>query len=643
MSAGRNLQRNSLNALRVTVALAFLFLLHRAFSFSFLNPEAGAALPRLFDVFFVGFLSDIWISCAGGLIVLILALVCARSAFVERCLTSGFIGFVAVLLCLHQGYVEFFGIPALPFHFRYLVDAEFLNANGFPRPSLAQTLQLIAGLFTATLVFLDSGQPAKSRPRAPFFFLLAAIALATGAHALNIRWRVQHFIPEPLQLNVFERLAILATKQPTIPTLTSEQMALAFQSYKGVDAEPAADLRSLILWKPSESKPLKVAQLMKAAFQGALRRGKRPLVLVVLLESARPSETSVFASSVGREPRLTPNFDELSSRGLLFRAAYSSGTVTRSGQEAVWCGTLSSMYSSLMRERSDIAWDCLPRRLNAAAESFWLHGGDANFDGQRSFWQKQGVSHIVTREDFGALDTGKGWGVSDRQLFILSAEVIKKLKQQTKERALLGQILTVTNHIPWALPDDASNLLADKPYRDLHASAKTASYVDDAIGALLSELKQASLWEDSIVFFVSDHGAKMPPMYDLYPGTQRRQQLMTHINLLVSGGITEAAVAKVGKEPSSLEQPVSQASVAPFIAWLFDEDGPYFAEPLFSMERRAPVFSQLEDGFFFPETSLWIGRDALGSVNWAKLANDDKKAYSYLISFLKVMEDPKSF
>ena len=64
-------------------------------------------------------------------------------------------------------------------------------------------------------------------------------------------------------------------------------------------------------------------------------------------------------------------------------------------------------------------------------------------------------------------------------------------------------VMTITNHIPWDVPDDAGELMALRQFSEIHPSERTVYYADLALGRFVDELKKHGLWEQTILVIVA--------------------------------------------------------------------------------------------------------------------------------------------
>lgn len=591
--------------LEAFLALFAIFLAHRLLSVAALSPTE--LTPLLYaQALLVGALSDAWVACLGALTIVLASLALEpRAPTAARRVRAGLLLGFGFAFAGHQNYVDFYRTQVTPFHLRYLLDPDFLAANS---PSLLTARSLaIFGVAVAAVLILHFLTPLHRLPARRLKLTAALLMpLCLVAHNRNIHLRTQWFVHDNLQVNALERLYIRARHQSLPVPLSGDEMrrlALALESPVPQDpARPAAAELLTLLTKPPVSGPLSpLGEMLKETFASAVARGERPVILIVLLESLRPAETGYFAP--GAAPSLTPRLDDVAARGVVFTRAFSTGSVTRGGQEAVFCGYLGSRDTSLLRGQTTSSIACLPDLLRAAGLShdvFWYHGGEGRFDNQLAFWQGRGISDTLSLKDFPSEAPRSDWGVADRAFFGEVARRLTTAQARSTADFLLGMALSVTNHIPWAMPPDGGDLSLPAGLR--HPSYATTAYTDAALGTLIDRLRETGLWDKALLVVASDHGNHIPPYHDIYAGlVTGAHHLQSHINLLLTGGLTEAALQRHGVTNVAIDTPTSQADVASLVAFLTGAHGARFmGENPFSQTRSLPVISILEQDLFLP-------------------------------------------
>ena len=624
--------------LNLYLIFLLVFTSHRYLSFFYLNRDQKLSSFGYLDSAMVGLFSDIWIAFLAALIG---ALVFAVLGIIFKHLTSGevvrktwlfvWVAFVVICASLHQGYVEFFKVQILPIHLKYFFDRHFLEANAGSAINPRAVLILLLGAGFCWLLL--SARIVRSPKAAMKVFIIIALS-AVAAHVLNIRWRVQHFIQDSLQVNFYEKLYLNSkvSKEPK-KLSASEFDFLATRLKPNWMEDSGKDAEHRLLSWPSALTPMDpIAEKLRGRIAEVVESGEKPIILTVLLESARPSDFGAYGG--GDTPSLTPVFDGLSKGGILFENAFSTGSVTRGGQEAVWCGYYSSMNNSMMRERQDIHIDCLPRLLGKEGEFFWYHGGRGEFDQQETFWKAQGVEALVTQRDFPEDTPKTDWGIGDIALAKFSLTKLKSLEQRSSKKYLMGMMLSMTNHIPWGLPTDALASPLFQQLQTLHPSYATTHYTDQSLGVLVEGLKEQGAWNRTILLILSDHGSSIPPYDDIYPDkTRLEEKLRSHIVMIVSGGVVESEITS-GLRVSDF---VSQAGIAGFLDFLVGGDHNFFAPSIFYQGLSPLVLADLEGEVFLPRANEKLSRQQALVGDASELGEDVRQEVYYYRVFLDYM------
>lgn len=604
LSPGPDQQRRFRSLAFLALALFLLFSCHRIVAMEYLSPQPSHHQLSALRVFLVGSLSDFWLSCLVSLVIGPLHFGILKFNPKFEAFSLGGIYLVALVFTMsHQNYVEFFRFQFVPAHLSYLGDLNFLSASvselaNFGPLIVAGPGLIIGILFMYLCRFTDFWQAQGAKVFGTVFIL------GIIAHNRNIHFRVQWFVPSELQVHFLERLYFHIKENPMPKPLSKfevELLADRFNLQRPVAGPSKSWLASLVYPKVSDANPSAEARKIKRSFE----KHKNPIVVVVVLESLRTSEFGAY--SLSPKPSITPYLDQFARDGLLFENAFSTGTVTRGGQEAVLCGYLGSRNTSMMKNRPDVQLPCITEMVSG--EKFWFHGGKGEFDGQVDFWRQRGVTHTLTEADFAPAAAATPWGKSDLALFEKSVQQIQKLRVKFPEGPLLGMVLTLTNHTPWSLPKDAPSELVRAAQELDHGNFRTSLYGDFAFGKFIAAMKQARLWDRSLIIAVSDHGVSGNPYFpqDQELGSLARQK--SHIPLVLGGGLMQES----GLSGKRWRPFVSQADIAPFLAWLFEKDQQFMGELLLGQERRRPVTVDLGNEIFLPELAKSYSRKQISA------------------------------
>lgn len=265
----------------------------------------------------------------------------------------------------------------------------------------------------------------------------------------------------------------------------------------------------------------------------------RPCNLVILLEESLGAE---FVGCLGGKP-LTPNFDALTKRGLLFTRLYSTGTRTVRGIEAVVSGFLPTPGSSvvkLSKSQSNFFTVAELLRRNGYATDF-VYGGEAHFDNMAAFFLANGFQRAFDESDYDDPAFRGTWGVSDEDLVRRANELFVS----HGVRPFFALILTTTNHSPYEFPDGRIELFDEKKA----TRNNTVKYADYAIGEFFRLAERERYYADTLFLVVADHDERTYGD-DLIPVDK------FHIpGLLIGPGI----------EPGTFERVASQIDLMPTV------------------------------------------------------------------------------
>lgn len=625
---------SKIGVFKSTAILMSFFTIHRIISFAHLNQQLDNA-PAIVTLksYLIGVFSDFWTAVLGALILAMTSYVfklmrLPKASIIAQTL---FTGSIAILTSLHSAYVSFFQFPFIPSHISYFTDADFLRSNFGSVFDLQVVGSLLANL-TIWLVIVRMHNKIGITRKKEWYATGFAVCLGLAAHVFHNRYKVQWFIPESLQFNYIEGFVNRVSKQIKLSPLSDEELKLLQAQY----ADPQhskGSIEQLVIGKQKayqDKDILPISSSIKQGFKMLKDNQEKPLIIVYLMESARYYDTGAYGN---KKESLTPKFDMLANTGILFHQVWSVSNVTRGGQEAIWCGYLSAIDRSLMKERQDIEFQCLTDYPEAGA-SFWHHGGEGRFDNQQWFWKKHNVKSTLSIAQIPADAAKTGWGTSDLSLVHHSASSIAELERSTEEPVITGMVLTVSNHIPWELPSDAPKEMNDIAFRGMHPSEKTVFYADHALGEFVAELKKRDLWKRSIMIVTGDHGIRAAALNSRFTNISP-DELNSRVPLLISGGIVEHAAINLSQQDKNINLKRSQADIANFIADMLGIDGfKSMGEHLFSTARKRPIFADLGTSVYFPISQASIFKSKLNFRHHAEIPSPHLLYYISLLHYI---------
>ena len=221
-------------------------------------------------------------------------------------------------------------------------------------------------------------------------------------------------------------------------------------------------------------------------------------VIIILMESF----AGHFVGALGSKLDVTPNFDSLSSEGMLFTRMFSTGSRTNRGLSGTLLSfpaipRLKSIFNDVAvnQEFSSIAKILKQRKYTSS----FIFSGDLNYDNMKGFLSSQGYDEFYGREIFDKNAFSTTWGVSDEDLFSKSIEIICSQKEP-----FLSTILTISNHPPYLFP----NSIIFKKFKSESNNNRLNAfkYSDFALGNFISQLKKEKIFNRTIFVILGDHG-----------------------------------------------------------------------------------------------------------------------------------------
>ena len=291
----------------------------------------------------------------------------------------------------------------------------------------------------------------------------------------------------------------------------------------------------------------------------------KPNILWLVLE-----DTSPIISAYGNNTIETPNISQLAQEGVTYTNVYSPSGVCSPSRASLALGMYpSSIGANNMRTTShtDVtglsAYEAVPPP-EAQMLSQYMRGlgyyttnnykTDYQFKPPKNAWDENGifahwrnrpagtpffsVVNFTTTHESGLFEPYGFRKIEQRQYFSDDAERIAKLPShhldKTKESDTPIHVSKDLNFpIPPYLPDTPT------VRRDLWKMYNNLAEADRQIGAVLEQLKQDGLLENTIIFFYSDHGGPLPRQKRLIYDSGLKVPLIIRFPNAKNAGLTD--------------------------------------------------------------------------------------------------------
>jgi phosphoglycerol transferase MdoB-like AlkP superfamily enzyme len=279
--------------------------------------------------------------------------------------------------------------------------------------------------------------------------------------------------------------------------------------------------------------------------------GQRNVVVI-----AEESFGAEFVGALGNERGLTPEFDALAARGLLFTHAYATGTRTVRGLEAISASFPPIPSESIVKRpgnESIVTWGEVMSGLGY--HTSFLYGGYGTFDNMNAYFGGNGFA-LSDRRDIPDPKFANIWGVSDEDLF---AHAIDYYDARAAEgKPFFSIVMSTSNHKPYTFPEGIPGIESSGGGR-----SAGVRYADYALGRFFAQARRHPWFADTVFVVVADHGARVYGAADI-PLHSYEIPLLIYAPGLIS--------------PQQNEGLVSQIDIAPTVMGLLGlaYDAPFF-------------------------------------------------------------------
>ncbi len=225
-------------------------------------------------------------------------------------------------------------------------------------------------------------------------------------------------------------------------------------------------------------------------------------VLLLTFDTTRAD----FIGCYGRQNARTPQLDRLAAEGALFEKAFSSNPITQPAHSTILTGVYPMVHG--VRDNSMFK---LPEERSTLAEimkdaGYATGAAIGGFPLVREFGLAQGFDFYdddITgnREDFrGRADRRQGgtW-YDERPAGHVNDAILPWLRENINDPFFVW-LHYWDPHLPHIAPAPYGEVYAHDPYQG------EIAYADESLGTILAELKEAGVYDRTIVVMTSDHG-----------------------------------------------------------------------------------------------------------------------------------------
>eukprot|EP00516_Mucochytrium_quahogii_P007983 CAMPEP_0203745512 /NCGR_PEP_ID=MMETSP0098-20131031/1205_1 /ASSEMBLY_ACC=CAM_ASM_000208 /TAXON_ID=96639 /ORGANISM=" , Strain NY0313808BC1" /LENGTH=754 /DNA_ID=CAMNT_0050633311 /DNA_START=62 /DNA_END=2326 /DNA_ORIENTATION=+ len=259
----------------------------------------------------------------------------------------------------------------------------------------------------------------------------------------------------------------------------------------------------------------------KKLFDVKFAEGKKPNIVFVTLESWNAKMTGVIGGGYNNKT-LTPNFDRLARKALLFDNFYTNGPQTNRA-------VLSSLFGLVSLFSTDDSVQFLSKKeIHGLPQVLKKHGYSTRFtsdvDVSWGNWDNlltnHGVDEVVGSPYYRAACTDlpyckqeNSWGGHDERSFHVLLQQVEALRKQPNPFFL--HYWSVSSHHPFTTPEgfvpsewlrDYANSLDSRGDDSTLHYMQAIQYTDMQLGKFFDSLEAKGLMTNTIFFITGDHG-----------------------------------------------------------------------------------------------------------------------------------------
>lgn len=248
----------------------------------------------------------------------------------------------------------------------------------------------------------------------------------------------------------------------------------------------------------------------------------RPNIVLVILEGW----SADMIKSLGGYDSVTPGFDQLASRGILFDSIYASGSLSDQGMTAVF-----SAFPALPFGTSIIGQPgkyrqlpCLTSEFHAAGYSTsFLFGGQLSYGNIKAYMYYNNFDKILEGKDFDDdIPRGK-LGVHDEFLYARQLVELKKEKEP-----FFSALFTLSSHAPFDMPMERKFFWGDDEINYVNG----IYYADSCLYDFMEKAKEEKWFNNTLFVFVSDHSHRSPKHWVQQQPEYRRIPMLFYGNVI---------------------------------------------------------------------------------------------------------------
>ena len=271
---------------------------------------------------------------------------------------------------------------------------------------------------------------------------------------------------------------------------------------------------------------------------------------------------------------ITPNLNKFINENIeisnMFMQSYSSTADSE-------FSTVTSLYPmengmSYSRYYTNTYDDIFTMFDNEGYTTSYMHGNYGFFWNRENVYKTFGVENIELKDSFADTSENIMGYLSDELLY---TQAVEKLKSY--DMPFVSYIVSASSHTSFSLDglEDRSKVSIDVgKYKDTFFGnyLEAVNYADYAFGILIDKLKEANLYDDTVILLFGDHNGLDMYNEDMLEFLKEVDSDLTDTDIKLNYIRVVCGMKIPGIENIKIEKPVSKLDIKPTFAYLIDGD-----------------------------------------------------------------------
>lgn len=221
---------------------------------------------------------------------------------------------------------------------------------------------------------------------------------------------------------------------------------------------------------------------------------QRPNIVVIILESW----SADLIKSLGGKDGITPNFEKLISKGLLFTNAYSSGLRSEHGLASIFSGFPSHPLSSITTQPNKASkLPSIIRKLNDEKyTTSFIFGGQLMYGNIKAYIYQNEFGNIIEEKDFQAILPRGKLGLHDE--YVLARQISENNKNK---KPFFSALFSLSTHPPYDQPMKKVISWGENENEYINS----AYYTDYCLGKYFEAASKTKWFDNTLFILVADH------------------------------------------------------------------------------------------------------------------------------------------